>query len=62
MIKCKASGTFQYFKLAIIAGGSIHTVNDDLTNLSVLNEGDEFQIDSTVYHLKNGRIVPKRFL
>lgn len=47
----------QYLDLARITGGSVHTMRDDLTKLSELNEGETVKIGSTEYKLVKGVFV-----
>lgn len=47
----------QYLDLARNTKGSIHTMEDDLTKLYDLNEGEEIKIGKMVYTIKNGKFV-----
>lgn len=43
-----------YLKLARKTGGSVHTMESDLENLSELNEGSQITIDGQDYIIRNG--------
>ncbi|MEL6674114.1 MAG: hypothetical protein AAFR61_18055 [Bacteroidota bacterium] len=49
-----------YLTLAYQTGGSIHTLEDDIGNLSRVLEGKTIRIHGTTYLLRNGRFYPRR--
>jgi hypothetical protein len=50
----------QYLEIARRTGGSVHTVEQDVSNLSKLNEGDTFYIGSQKFMLKEEKFVLTR--
>lgn len=46
-----------YLTLAYATGGSIHTMEQDLVNLSLLIDGEKITIGNQVYMLKRGRFL-----
>lgn len=48
----------QYINLAHKTGGSIHSIEQDLTDLSKLSEGKTFKFNKQTFVLKNGEVVP----
>lgn len=49
----------QYLDLAKATGGSLHTMEEDLDNLSKVREGDSLEIGGFVYVIKAGQFVLK---
>src|SRR5690554_4027134 len=47
----------QYLNLARKTGGSVHTINEDLTNLIDKAEGETFKFMNKSYIIQNGRVV-----
>ena len=47
----------QYLDLARATGGSIHTIEADITNLMKLREGEKIKIGKYTFLIKNGRFV-----
>lgn len=47
----------EYLNFAKQNGGSIYTMEEDIENLTRLNEGDEIQIDGIIYRIKDGKFV-----
>ncbi len=50
----------QYLEIARKTGGSIHTIEQDISNLSKLNEGDTFYVGSQKFMLKDEKFVLTR--
>lgn len=50
----------QYLNLARKTGGSVHTINEDLTNLIDKAEGETFKFMNKSYIIQNGRIIENR--
>ncbi len=50
----------QYLEIARKTGGSIHTIEQDIGNLSKLNEGDTFYVGSQKFMLKEEKFVLTR--
>lgn len=48
----------QYLELARKTGGSVHSIEQDLVNLSKLAEGKTFQFNRRTFIIKNGEILP----
>lgn len=48
----------QYLELAMKTGGSVHSIEQDLYDLSKLAEGKTFTFNRQVYVFKDGKIVP----
>lgn len=46
-----------YLELARVTGGSVHTMKDDLVNLSKLHEGETVKINGTTYKIVGGVFV-----
>ncbi len=44
-----------YLNLALKTGGSVHTIEQDLTELVKLNEGEEIRIGKEIFVIKKGR-------
>lgn len=44
-----------YLNFARDTGGSVHTIKEDIANLMTLNEGQEINIGSEVFIIKNGK-------
>lgn len=47
----------QYLKLARETGGSVHTIEDDITNLMKLSEGETIKIGDKTYLLKDSKFI-----
>jgi len=47
----------QYLDLARTTGGSVHTIENDITDLSKLNEGQQVNIGSFTYRIQGGKFV-----
>lgn len=47
-----------YLKLAKTTGGSVHTMEEDLTDLMSLKEGEVIEIGDKVYQISKGEFVP----
>ena len=47
----------QYLDLARATGGSVHTMEADLTELMKLNEGEKVTIGKQIFKIENGRFV-----
>ncbi|HHZ66078.1 MAG TPA: hypothetical protein EYN51_11390 [Flavobacteriales bacterium] len=47
----------QYIELAYKTGGSIHTIEEDITNLMELSSGKSIEIGGKHYLIKNGKFV-----
>ena len=47
----------QYLDLARATGGSVHTMEDDLTELMKLNEGETITIGNQIFKIENGKFV-----
>lgn len=47
-----------YLKLARITGGSVHTLNEDLTDLTQKAEGSKFMFQAVEYEIRSGDIKP----
>jgi len=45
----------QYLNLARQSGGSIHTIEEDLTDLVSLNDGEQIKIGDAIYIIEGGR-------
>jgi hypothetical protein len=45
----------QYLELARATGGSVHTMEEDLTNLIKMNEGETIKIGAYSFIIKNGK-------
>jgi len=61
-IKIILCGTYggvnvEYINLAKATGGSIHTIEDDITNLALLNEGETITINKQKYKMQNGKFL-----
>lgn len=50
----------QYLELAMKTGGSVHSMEQDLYDLSKLAEGKTFTFNRQVYLFKEGKIIPFR--
>ena len=48
----------QYLELAMKTGGSVHSIEQDLFDLSKLVEGKTFTFNRQMYIFKNGKIIP----
>ncbi len=46
-----------YLNLAKYTGGSVHTIEEDITNLASLNEGEYIELAGKKYKVSKGRIV-----
>jgi len=59
VIVCGSDGTLntQYLDLARATGGSIHTIEEDITDLVKLSEGESVKIGKYSYVIKNGKFV-----
>jgi len=49
----------QYLDLARVSGGSLHTIEEDIDNLTKINEGNEVKIGKDTYILQGGRFRKK---
>jgi hypothetical protein len=47
----------QYLNLAYKTGGSVHTIEQDLTDLLQLKEGETIRINDVIYTIKNGEFL-----
>lgn len=47
----------QYLDLARATGGSVHLIEEDLTNLVQMNEGEEVEINGMHYMIKDNRFI-----
>jgi hypothetical protein len=47
----------QYLNLAYKTGGSVHTIEQDITDLIQLKEGETIRINDIVYTIKNGEFL-----
>ncbi len=47
----------EYLNLARSTGGSVHTMEEDLTNLARLHEGQSITISGVKYKIKSGKFV-----
>lgn len=50
----------QYLELARVTKGSVHTIEQDISNLMELREGEEITIGNQTFLIKNGRFVERR--
>jgi hypothetical protein len=50
----------KYLDLARATGGSVHTMEEDLTNLAKLSEGETINIGTQKFIIKNGKFTPTR--
>jgi hypothetical protein len=59
VILCGVMGplNIDYLELARATGGSVHTMETDLTRLADLNEGGTFELDGQHFMIKGGHIV-----
>lgn len=48
----------QYLNLAYKTGGSLHTIEQDITDLIKLKEGEVLKINGVIYTIKNGEFLP----
>jgi hypothetical protein len=48
-----------YLNMVKENGGTLHTIEHDLTELAKLNEGEEVEISGVYYTIKDGKFVPK---
>lgn len=49
-----------YLNLARITGGSIHTIEEDLTDLALLNEGESIELFGVSYTISEGKFIRDR--
>lgn len=49
----------EYLNLARASGGSVHTVKEDILDLSEVKEGESITIQGTIYNYEKGRFVAK---
>lgn len=56
LILCGTTGGFnvEYFNMIRKNGGSLHTIEDDLTELAKMAEGETIEIQGQVYIIRNG--------
>ncbi len=47
----------QYLDLARVSGGSVHTMEEDLTNLAKIREGEKIIINNTEFIIQGGKFV-----
>ena len=47
----------EYLNLALENGGTVHTMEDDLTELAKVNEGESITIDGFTYTIRKGKFV-----
>ncbi len=47
----------EYLQLAFETGGSVHTMEQDLTDLAELNEGKIFKFEGQLYRIADGKVV-----
>ena len=47
-----------YINLALQSGGTVHTIDEDLTELAKVNEGETIEIMGKVFEMKGGRFIP----
>lgn len=59
IILCRTYGgiNVQYLKLAQKTNGSIHTIEQDLSNLAKMNEGEIIKIGNKTYKILNGQFI-----
>jgi hypothetical protein len=50
-----------YLEIARKTGGSIHTIEDDITNLSKIREGQMVDILGINYIIKKGKLVRSKY-
>lgn len=48
-----------YLELARKTGGTIHTIESDITNLATMHEGETVKIGKQFFRLKGGKFVPE---
>lgn len=49
----------EYLELARKTGGTIHTIESDITNLATMHEGDTVKIGKQFFRLRGGKFVPE---
>ncbi len=53
----KANINVDYLNIARKTGGSVHTIEDDITNLALLKEGEIFEFKGRQYKIKGGSFI-----